>query len=153
MKDLEHVLAEHPFFHDLAPEHRALIAGCGRLAAHAPGDFLMRVGEPADSFLLIRHGRVALELPVPGRDPFVFETATAGEVVGTSWLFPPHVTLFDVRAVDAVRVLRFDGACLRGKCDADARLGYDLMKRFAQVLVRRFHDTRLQLMDVHAEPR
>jgi hypothetical protein len=30
-------------------------------------------------------------------------------------------------------------------------LGYDLMKRFAQVLVRRFADTRLQLIDVYGK--
>jgi len=31
----------------------------------------------------------------------------------------------------------FDGACLRGKCEADHELGYQLMSRFAANLVQR----------------
>jgi len=42
-----------------------------------------------------------------------------------------------------------DGACLRKKCDQDARLGYDLMSRFAQLAVRRLEATQLQLLDLY----
>jgi CRP/FNR family transcriptional regulator, cyclic AMP receptor protein len=45
--------------------------------------------------------------------------------------------------------IQFDGACLRGKCDADPVLGYALMKAFAGLLVRRYMETRLQLIDVY----
>ncbi|MGE3704408.1 MAG: Crp/Fnr family transcriptional regulator, partial [Vicinamibacterales bacterium] len=64
---------------------------------------------------------------------------------------PPHTWQFDARAVDDVGVIRFDGRCLRTKCDADPALGYALMQRFARVLVQRFTDTRLQLMDVYGK--
>lgn len=47
--------------------------------------------------------------------------------------------------------MAFDGECLRGKCDGDPRLGYDLMKRFAAIMARRFAHTRLQLLDVYAK--
>ena len=67
----------------------------------------------------------------------MIETIDAGEVVGWSWLFPPYRWHFDARAVDAdVRAIAFDGACLRGKCEDDPALGYELMKRFAQVMHR-----------------
>jgi hypothetical protein len=42
-----------------------------------------------------------------------------------------------------------DGACLRAKCDADTRLGYDLMQRFANLATRRLQATRLQILDVY----
>ena len=58
----------------------------------------------------------------------VIETLDPGEIVGWSWLFPPYVWHFDARAVDDVRAVAFDGACLRGKCEADHGLGYDLMR-------------------------
>ena len=45
--------------------------------------------------------------------------------------------------------MQFDGACLRKKCEEDPVLGYDLLTRFAQVLVNRLQATRLQLMDVY----
>ncbi len=51
--------------------------------------------------------------------------------------------------VDDTAAIVFDGACLRGKCDADHELGYQLMRRFASVLVDRLQATRLQLLDVY----
>jgi hypothetical protein len=47
--------------------------------------------------------------------------------------------------------VEFDGACLRGKCDADPQLGYVLLTRFTQVLVERLQATRFQLMDVYGD--
>ena len=48
-----------------------------------------------------------------------------------------------------VRATSFDGACLRGKCESDPQLGYDLMSRFAQVMIERLQWTRLRLLDVY----
>jgi hypothetical protein len=45
--------------------------------------------------------------------------------------------------------VRFDGACLRKRCEENPALGYDLLTRFAQVLVNRLQATRLQLTDVY----
>ncbi len=67
----------------------------------------------------------------PGAGPLVIETLHAGEVVGWSWLFEPYRWQFDARAQRADRGVAFDGACLRGKCEADHELGYQLMRRFA----------------------
>lgn len=149
MKKLDEVIGEHPFFADFTHAQLELIAGCGQLAQRKPGEFLFKSDQAAQHFFLLRRGSVALELEIPGRGPFRFGTANAGEVVGWSWLFPPHQWQFDGRAIDEVGVVQFDGVCLRGKCDADAVLGYALMKTFAAVLVDRFLDTRLQLVDVY----
>lgn len=151
--ELAEVVAEHPFFAGLDPEYAELVAGCGKLAAFEPGAHLARNGAAAESFFLIRRGKVALELSIPGRDPFVFGSVGEGDMLGWSWLFEPYVWQFDARALDAVGVIQFDGACLRGKCEADSVLGYELMKRFSRVLVQRFADTRLQLMDVYGNLR
>ena len=45
--------------------------------------------------------------------------------------------------------MAFDGACLRGKCDEDHELGYQLMRRFAADMVDRLQATRMQLLDVY----
>ncbi len=49
-------------------------------------------------------------------------------------------------------LVAFDGACLREKCDADHELGYQLMRRFAASAIERLQATRLQLLDVYANP-
>ena len=48
-----------------------------------------------------------------------------------------------------MRATAFDGACLRGKCLDDPRLGFELMSRFAQVLIERLQWTRLRLLDLY----
>lgn len=151
MKGLGQVISEHSFFADLAQKDRELVAGCAQMAAFKAGEFLFRNGTDAENFFLLRHGRIALELQAPGKDPYRFETLGAGEVVGWSWLIPPYKWQFDGRAIEDTSVVKFDGKCLRGKCDADPRLGHDIMKKFVKVLAQRFSDTRLQLIDVYGK--
>jgi hypothetical protein len=77
------------------------------------------------------------------------ETLHDGDLVGWSWLFVPHRWEFDGRVQTDTALISFDGACLRGKCESDHELGYELMKRFAQVIISRLQATRLRLLDVY----
>ena len=151
METLEHILKEHPFFSGLAPEHLALVTGCARNHRFDAGEALFREGEPADEFFLIRHGKVAIEIAAPGREPLVFATLVPGEIVGASWLVPPYRWTYDAKAVELTRAIGIDAACLRAKCEADHDLGYDMMKRFLPIFVSRLQTTRLQLMDVYGK--
>jgi CRP/FNR family cyclic AMP-dependent transcriptional regulator len=148
---LDEILADVPFVAGMSAKRLALIAGCGSNVGFAAGDVIFREGDPADTFYVIRHGTVAIELHAPGRGAMTVETIGAGEVLGWSWLFPPYRCHFDARALTAVRSTAFDGACLRGKCENDPALGYDLMKRFAQVFTERLRWTRLRLLDVYGD--
>jgi CRP/FNR family cyclic AMP-dependent transcriptional regulator len=150
---LDDVVLEAPVFAGLDASHAAQLAGCARTAGWEQGEMLFREGDPADLFYVVRRGRVALELFVPSRGALTIETIEAGEVVGWSWLFPPYRLHFDGRAVEAVRAIAVDGACLRGKCNADPGLGYDLMRRFSQVMLERLQSTRLRLADLYGAPR
>jgi CRP-like cAMP-binding protein len=150
-RSLDTVLAEVPLFEGLAPDAVTLLAGCAANVRFAAGQRLFREGEQADTFFLVRQGRVALELFVPTRGAVVIETIGAREVVGWSWLFPPYRWQFDARAGSLVRATVFDGACVREKCAADPALGYDLMGRFAQVMIERLQATRLRLLDVYGD--
>ena len=150
MRTIDELIADSPTFAGLRPQDLELIAGCGTNARFEAGDMLLRDGEPADRFFLVRHGRVALEIAAPGGAPLLIDTIADGEVVGWSWLFEPYRWQFDARAVDPVAAVAFDAACLRGKCDADHELGYQLMRRMTALAVSRLQATRLQLLDVYA---
>ena len=149
METIESLLRDVPLFEGLSSEELELIAGCGSNVRFADGELLFRDGDPANTFLVLRHGTVALETFVPARGPVTIETLEAGEVLGWSWLFPPYRWHFDARALSLVRATAFDGVCLREKCERDPRLGYDLLTRFAQVLIDRLQWTRLRLLDVY----
>lgn len=151
METIEALLRDAPVFAGLTQDNLALLAGCGSNVHFAAGDVLFREGDAADSFYVIRHGSVVLETFVPARGAVTIETLEEDEVVGWSWLFPPYRWHFDARALVDLRATAFDGACLRGKCDADPALGYELMSRFAQVLIDRLQWTRLRLLDVYGD--
>jgi CRP-like cAMP-binding protein len=150
---LEPSLASQPFFAGLAEPHLALLTGCASNVVFDAGELVFREGQPADRFYLLRHGRVGLEIFPPAGGPLTIETLEEGEVLGFSWLFPPYKSRFDARALTLVRALSLDGACLRRKCEEDKTLGYELVKRFAALIIERLESTRLQLLDVYGQPR
>ena len=149
MREMDALIAEMPAFRGLAPPQLELIAGCATNVRAEAGKYLFREGEQADAFYAIRHGAVALEMHVPARDAVTLETLHDGDLLGWSWLFPPYRWGFDGRVQADTALISFDGACLRGKCDADHELGYELMQRFAQVIIARLQATRLRLIDVY----
>jgi CRP-like cAMP-binding protein len=146
---LDRILREHRFFAGLDEESCGVVCGCAKNVRFEAGEYLFRAGEPADQFYLLRHGRVALEVAAPGRGAVTFQTVGEGEIVGVSWLIPPYRWTYDAKAVELVRAIAMDAACLRRKCEADHDLGYEMMKRFVPVLVDRLQTTRLQILDVY----
>jgi CRP-like cAMP-binding protein len=149
VRTIAELTAEAHDFAGLDPRYLELIAGCGRTARFAAGARLFRAGDAADQFYLVRHGTVALELYAAGHQPLTIATLHDGEIAGFSWLFEPYRWMFDARAVADTSAIAFDAVCLRGKCDADHELGYQLMRRFAGVSLGRLQATRLQLVDVY----
>ena len=111
---------------------------------------LLREGDPADRFFLIRRGRGrargARARPRRDRDRDARTPARWSAGRGCS---RPYRWQLDARAVEPCELVAFDGACLRGKCETDHELGYQLMRRFAANLVDRLQATRLQLLDVY----
>ena len=146
---LEPLLRGHKFFAGLDPEYLTLITGCARNMVFGQDSFAFREGEPAGEFYLIRDGMLALEVAAPGRGPIVVQTLQAGDVAGFSWLIDEHRWQFDGRVIAPVRAVGVDGVCLRGKCEQDPRLGFELMRRFARLATERLQATRLQLLDVY----
>ena len=143
IRTVEELLVESRLFADLREEHLATIAGCATTAHF----------DAANTFYVLRSGTFARETHVPGQGPARLMTLHDEDVLGWSWLFPPDRWHLDARALQPVRALAFDGACLRQKSVDDHELGYEVMRRFAEVIVSRLQATRMQLLDVyHQQP-
>jgi CRP-like cAMP-binding protein len=151
VQTIEHYLPEHPFFLGLDERAIALMAGCAVNVHLRAGEYLFHEGEPADTFFVIRSGRVAIEMRRP-TDGVVLDTAHEGDVVGWSWLVPPYRWTFDARATEETGAIAFDGACLRGKCMDDPALGYALLQRVVQVMSSRLQSARVRLLDLYGQP-
>ena len=149
-KKLESELEAHPFLKGLSDRHRSILAECSSEVRFKGGDFLTREGESADTFYLLREGRASIEIHAPDRGGLPLQTLEAGEVLGWSWIVPPHRWNFDARALSPITAIGVDCRCLRGKFEADHELAYELMKRFIIVMSRRLEATRFQLLDLYA---
>jgi CRP/FNR family transcriptional regulator, cyclic AMP receptor protein len=149
VQTIDELIAGAPAFAGLREDHLRLIAGCARNEHAHAGTFLFHEGDPADRFYLIRTGTVRLEVHSPARGSLPIETIHAHEVVGWSWLFEPYRWQLDARVLEPSNLVSFDAACLRGKSEQDHELGYQLMRRFAALLVDRLQATRFQLLDVY----
>ena len=146
---LEPYLAEHSLFRGLSSDYVTLVSGCASNVRFAEGERIFRQGEPAERCYLIRHGMVSLEIRSPTTGPVTIQTLGPGEVLGWSWLFPPYKWHFDAQAKELTRAVALDGKCLRGKCDQDPKLGYELMKRLSALIHARMQATRLQILDIY----
>lgn len=145
-------LAEERFFAGLPEPHRAALAATADTVRVPAGHRFFEEGDSAQLFWLLRSGKVALDLQVPGRGAVVVETLPASSVLGWSWLFPPHRWRFGAVAQEPVTAFRFDGPGVRELCAADPRLGYDLTLRFGTVMLDRLEATRVRMLDLYAHP-
>lgn len=153
MENLERIIAEHPFIEGLDSEFTKLMVSCASNVRFKAGTYILKEGDPANTFYLIREGKVAVEVFAPQRQPIIVATLSVGELLGWSWLLPPFQWKFHARAIDGVRAIALDGKCLRKKCEENHDLGYAVLKRFAQIMERRLEATRLQLLDVYSVSR
>ncbi len=139
-------LSRHPFFSDLAPGDIDTLCDCAMLKTFAEGEKMSITGQPAEHFYLILSGRVVVRMTVPGGSSQDIQTLQNGDIVGWSWLFAPYRWNYDVTATESTQTISFDATCLRHRCDMDPRLGYVLVKRFAQLMNTRLRAARLRLL-------
>src|SRR5262249_5305717 len=109
--------ASHAFIQGLSDYHRMRLASGVKPFNVAAGEYLAREGEPARAFYLIQNGQVAIGTRLSEAGAVPIETVGPGDIVGWSWLLPPHRWQFDARASTNVEGLVFDGTWLREQCE------------------------------------
>lgn len=132
----------HAFMSGLSEQHKMRLATGVRPFAATKGDYLGREGERAKDFFLIQFGRVEIGSSASGGRFVAVSEAGPGEVVGWSWLLPPHIWQFDCRAEEDVHGLVFDAEWLRELCESDHELGYHLLKHLLSVVAQRLAANR-----------
>jgi CRP-like cAMP-binding protein len=149
METLERILMEHPFFKGLEENYLKLIISCASNVRFNAGEYIFHQDGEANSFYVIRHGQVGLQTNAGSRGAITIETLSEGDVMGWSWLVPPHRWHYDAHALSLVRAIALDGKCLRQKCKEDHSFGYELFSRFFPILIDRMQHLQMQLLDVY----
>jgi len=152
MHTQDFVDSPHPFLNGLCAAHLRILAEAATQTHFAAGSHIFREGELANRFYLIESGKVALQTHSGGH-PVAIQTLGAGDVLGWSWLFPPYFWHYDAFVQENTSVVRFDAIRLREECEADKALGYEVMKRVAEVLIHRLQATRLKFVQSHKQER
>jgi CRP/FNR family transcriptional regulator, cyclic AMP receptor protein len=146
------LLAAHPFLVGMTPDEFDRLAAFAHRSQFHAGTRIFSEGGKADRFWLIRDGRVTLDAQVPGRGEVVIESLGPGTVLGWSWLFPPYRWHLGATAVEPTLTVELDGAGVRRLSEDDPVLGYELVRRFIQVVVDRLQATRVRLLEQHEAP-
>jgi len=149
METLERIIADHPFFSGLESYYTNLLVGCATNVRFPADTYIFKEGQEANEFYLIRTGKVALEVFRPQRQPVMVSTLAEGDILGWSWLIPPYQRKFYAHALEDTRAIALDGKCLRTKCEQNHDLGYELLKRFSQIMAQHLEGTLFQVLDVY----
>lgn len=143
-------VALHPFLAGMSREQLELLADCAMAAHFKEGQTILRAKEIANRFYLIESGEVALEARLENGEPVVIESIGPGELLGWSWMFPPHVWHFTARALEPTNALFFYGSIVREYCERDHSLGFELFKRMSAVMMHRLQAARYKMLTLHA---
>ncbi len=130
--------------------HVPILAKGARLAEFAANEVIFREQDAASHCYLVQEGRVVLESRMAGDDAILIQTVGGGEVPGWSWLFAPHLTHFQARALERTQTICLNGAQLLAACEMDRDFGYELIRRVSQLLIKRLQATRQQLLKLQS---
>jgi CRP/FNR family cyclic AMP-dependent transcriptional regulator len=139
-------LSAHPFVFGMSAQDVGLLADCSMLVDFPKRETIFRQGEEANRVYLIEAGAVAMESMVGSRR-IVTEMVHGGELLGLSWLFPPHKWRVTARACEPTSAIALNGALLRKYAEKDDTLGFQLHKRFAEVMAQRFQLMRRRFLE------
>ena len=131
------------------PERRRLAALC-RVRTANSGEVLLCEGSETTQLGVVRSGRVALRLQVPGRGSPTVLTVEADDVFGWSAVVPPYRATSTAIAIEHSELLVFEARALRDALEEDEDLAAALYPRLLRAVARRLEATRLQLLDVFA---
>lgn len=147
MKKVDQLFSSNVLFKDMAKKDLAYLKRHVYAKDYAENEWFFREADQADWFYILIKGKVAIESPSPDGTLHLVQVLHPGDVLGWSWLIPPHNWRFDVRALTKVETAAFDAKMVRAHCEKDKDFGYEIYKRFSFVLAMRLEMSRLQWLD------
>jgi CRP/FNR family cyclic AMP-dependent transcriptional regulator len=152
-QELVEALQVIPWFQELSEEHFSKIAEISHIVEVGKDETLFSEGDKEDYLYVVLEGRLAIDIYSPVRGRIRIYTAEPMDVVGWSSVTPVvRQRTASVRAVLGSRLVAIDAQKLRNLGEEDCYLGYIIMRRMANVVAGRLMVTRLQLLDLFANP-
>jgi CRP-like cAMP-binding protein len=144
------IVGAEPILRGLPRDQIALLTASARHISVPAQHRLFEEGAIADRFWIIDAGEVELDVLVPGVGRQVIATLGRGDVVGLSWLVPPHQWQFGAVCTQPMQAFEFDAGAVRAACAENPELGYTVAMRFLAVAARRLQSTRARLLQARS---
>ncbi|MFI1354738.1 cyclic nucleotide-binding domain-containing protein [Streptomyces sp. NPDC020898] len=131
----------------LPPPRRERLLALATEVSFPEDQRIFEAGGTADRFWVVRSGAVSLIQQVTPAQRVTVASLGAGDLLGWSWLFPPHRWDFGAEAFSPVRAYEFDAGSVLELCEEEPALGLQLVRIIAEILAYRLELTRGRLMD------
>lgn len=138
-------LLRYPTFAGLPHSLLEQIAWISNLRPFKAGERLLEEGAEASQLMIVKSGQVDIIYRIGDGREVTAESAVGGDVIAWSALLAPYkLTASGVGTRDG-ELVAIEAARLRGMCEADSWLGYQLMTEIARGLRDRLTGLRVQL--------
>lgn len=144
---IREIIAGNSFFTGMQKDHLDFLVSTAHFIGAETGEILFRKGEPAKTFYLALSGQVTVEVPAIQGPGLQLQTLGANQMIGWSWLIDPYRWDFQARVISASEMIEFDGEAILAQCEKDNAFGYDLFKRFTNMMSERLTSARRKMMD------
>jgi CRP/FNR family transcriptional regulator, cyclic AMP receptor protein len=146
------ILRELRFSSGLSEQDMDKLADVSTISEFPAGTPLFLEGSAKRDLYLLRSGRVQLSMTVPTRGSLPILTVGDGDLLGwTPALMQGEMTATAVAITDT-QAIQIGAIQLQALCDRDHDIGYEIMRRVAIALFKRLVATRLQILDLYADP-
>jgi CRP/FNR family transcriptional regulator, cyclic AMP receptor protein len=140
-------LSNHVFFSGLSGETLQFLNECSSTHDIKKEQILFLQGETADTFFVVLSGHISIQIPAIMGPCLEIQVLGQDQVLGWSWLISPYKWSFQAKAVDDSKLLMFDGKVILKRCEQDPKFGYELLKKFAELMSVRLDAARKKMMD------
>jgi CRP-like cAMP-binding protein len=143
----QQVLRECDVFSALTNAELEKVASLSLEKEYEVGTIILKEGESAEDLLLIREGKVALQITLPKEQVRItsrltVDTVNRNEVFGWSAIVEPHVNSVTAVCLQKVKALSLSGNKLRWLLQDEPKVGYAVLKGLFQVVASRLNETR-----------
>ena len=140
-------LSAHDFFSEFSADLLEFLCECSSSHEIKKGQLLFRQGEDADKFYVVRTGLISLQMPAIMGPTLEIQSVGKDQVLGWSWLIAPYKWHFQTKAEEDTELLQFDGTALLARCEQEPKFGYELLKKFAELMSVRLTSASQKMMD------
>jgi len=117
---------------------------------YTAGTTIIKEGDRADRMMVLREGRVAIQMTLPEQDQqsrkITVDVADSGDIIGWSAIVEPYVYSFTAVCLQDVKTISLNGSQLRDLFKANPNLGFLVLNQLMKVIGSRLEETRRVLI-------